>query len=84
MRLPQARWVKWYLGELWRVCGTMEVRIFQILLFAVPTLCPRVPSVYHHLSPSGPILVAIDGIKIFFLYQKENKDPPMTTCPYGM
>lgn len=54
----------------------MEVGIFQILLFAIPTQCPGVPSVSHHLSPCGPILVAMGGIKMFFLYQKENKDPP--------
>lgn len=54
----------------------MEVGIFQILLFAVPTQCPSVPSVYQHLSPCGSTLVAMGGIKIFFLYQKENKDHP--------
>lgn len=72
----QARQIRWYVGELWRVRGTVEVGIFQILLFAVPTQCPGVPSVSHHLFPCAPVLVAMDGIKIFFLYQKENKDPP--------
>lgn len=62
----------------------MEVGIFQILLFAVPTQCPSVPSVYQHLSPCGPTLVAKGDIKIFFLYQNENKDLPMITCHYGM
>lgn len=64
------------MGELWRIRGTMEVGIFQILLFAVPTQCPGVSSVFHHLSICAPVLVAMDGIKIFFLYQKENKDLP--------
>lgn len=72
------------MGKLWRVHDTMEVGIFQILLFAVPTQCPGVPSVSHRLSPCGPILVAMGVIKIFFLYQKENKDPLITTCHYGM